>query len=128
MLLRRRLRNRPTAVRGRRSLKASLGPAVSVLHFAPVLCLTLSCLMRQVRAWPNINSPSAMAAAAGATRSVPSAVTFWYVTVLVNFPTQRQISSRHVMPSSMRPDRLRNRVVPVDLSMVMAPTTVVPRW
>jgi hypothetical protein len=52
------------------------GPTI-LSYFVLALCLVLSCLMRQVSAWPNINSPSAMAAAAGATCSVPSAVTFW---------------------------------------------------
>src|SRR5215211_2037905 len=56
-------------------------PAQGTIHplryFAPVLSLALSCLMRHVRAWPSMNSPSAMAAAAGATCSVPSSVTFW---------------------------------------------------
>src|SRR5215218_10686561 len=53
------------------------GPVHPLRYFAPVLSLVLSCLMRHVSAWPSMNSPSAMAAAAGATCSVPSSVTFW---------------------------------------------------
>jgi hypothetical protein len=32
-------------------------------QLAPLLSPTFSCLMRQVRAWPSMNSPSAIAAA-----------------------------------------------------------------
>jgi hypothetical protein len=53
------------------------GPVHPLRYFAPLLSLALSCLMRHVSAWPSMNSPSAMAAAAGATCSVPFSVTFW---------------------------------------------------
>src|SRR5215217_5693890 len=52
-------------------------PIHPLRYLAPVLSLALSCLMRHVRAWPSMNSPSAMSPAAGATCSVPSSVTFW---------------------------------------------------
>src|SRR3712207_740097 len=60
-----------------RRARPAPGADYPLSYFVLALCLVLSCLMRQVSAWPSMNSPSAMAAAAGATCSVPSAVTFW---------------------------------------------------